>query len=49
MLLNGNHRAIAEWRRQQALLETARRRPDLLKTADLTEKEKHYLEEQGYQ
>ena len=49
VLLNGNHRAIAEWRRQQALLETARRRPDLLKTADLTEKEKLYLEEQGYQ
>ena len=48
VLLSGDHRAIAEWRRQQALLATARLRPDLLETADLTEKEKRYLEEQGF-
>ena len=49
VLLSGDHRAIAEWRRQQAILETARLRPDLLKTAELTGKEKQFLLEQGYE
>ncbi len=48
VLLNGNHRAIAQWRREQALLETARKRPELLQAAQLTEKEKEYLEHQGF-
>jgi tRNA (guanine37-N1)-methyltransferase len=30
VLLSGNHGAIARWRRDQSLLRTARRRPDLL-------------------
>lgn len=30
VLLSGDHRKIREWRRQQALERTARRRPDLL-------------------
>ena len=30
VLLSGDHRKIREWRRQQALQRTARRRPDLL-------------------
>jgi tRNA (guanine37-N1)-methyltransferase len=30
VLLSGNHGAIEKWRREQALLRTARRRPDLL-------------------
>lgn len=30
VLLNGNHAEIARWRRQQRLLRTARRRPELL-------------------
>ena len=47
VLLNGNHAEIAAWRREQALLATARLRPDLLKTAQLTEKEKAYLESLG--
>ena len=29
ILLSGNHAAIARWRRDQALLRTARTRPDL--------------------
>ena len=49
VLLSGDHRAIAEWRRQQAILETARLRPDLLKTAELTGKEKQFLLDQGYE
>jgi tRNA (guanine37-N1)-methyltransferase len=30
VLLRGNHRAIAEWRQKQSLLDTSVRRPDLL-------------------
>ena len=44
VLLSGDHKAIAQWRREQALLETARLRPELLRTAELTEKEKQFLE-----
>ena len=39
ILLNGDHAKIAAWRRQQALLETLRRRPDLFDTAPMTERE----------
>lgn len=31
VLLNGNHAHIAQWKREQAALATARKRPDLLK------------------
>ena len=31
VLLSGNHKKIAEWRRQKALEKTRRVRPDLLK------------------
>ncbi|MNT81997.1 tRNA (guanine-N(1)-)-methyltransferase [compost metagenome] len=30
VLRSGNHAAIAAWRRQQSLIRTAQRRPDLL-------------------
>ena len=40
VLLNGDHAKIAAWRREQAIRVTAERRPDLLKTAKLTDKEK---------
>jgi len=43
VLLSGNHGEIARWRRQQSLLRTARRRPDLLARAELTEEEKQWL------
>ncbi len=33
ILLSGNHGEIAKWRRQQRILRTARRRPDLLQQA----------------
>ncbi|MFN7171645.1 MAG: tRNA (guanosine(37)-N1)-methyltransferase TrmD [Fimbriimonadaceae bacterium] len=35
VLLSGDHQAIRQWRRQQALMETARVRPDLLAKARL--------------
>ena len=43
VLLNGDHAKIAAWRREQAILETAKRRPELLRTAALTEKERKKL------
>lgn len=47
VLLDGNHADIAAWRHRQALLVTARMRPDLLNKAALTEKDKLFLQEQG--
>jgi tRNA (guanine37-N1)-methyltransferase len=44
-LLSGNHREIAKWRRRQALQRTLLMRPDLLAEAQLSEKDREYLEE----
>jgi tRNA (guanine37-N1)-methyltransferase len=43
MLLSGDHSRIAQWRRQEALRRTRRRRPDLLKEAALTELDHIFL------
>jgi tRNA (guanine37-N1)-methyltransferase len=40
VLLSGDHARIATWRREQAILRTARRRPDLLGMADLSPAER---------
>ena len=39
ILLSGDHKKVDEWRREQAILRTIERRPDLLKEAELTKKE----------
>lgn len=44
VLTSGNHGSIASWRRQQALIRTYERRPDLLEKALLTGEEKAYIE-----
>lgn len=44
ILLSGHHANIEKWRRQQAILRTLKYRPDLLKEANLTEKEREFLE-----
>lgn len=44
VLLTGHHKNIAEWRRKQSLERTLRLRPDLLSTADLSEKDRLFLE-----
>lgn len=46
MLLNGDHKKISQWRREQALLATARMRPDLLAAASITPAERRWLSEQ---
>jgi len=45
VLLSGDHGKVDQWRRQQSLLRTLARRPDLLEKAELTEKERKFLEE----
>lgn len=40
VLLSGHHANIEKWRREQSVIRTARRRPDLLAGADLSEEEK---------
>ncbi len=44
VLLSGDHGRIARWRRQQALLRTWQRRPDLLANAPLSEDDRKFLE-----
>lgn len=43
VLLSGNHAEIAKWRREKAIEITKERRPDMLETADLTDKERKNL------
>lgn len=40
VLLSGNHGKIEQWRREQSIIRTAIRRPDLIRKADLTDTEK---------
>lgn len=40
ILLSGHHANVEKWRREQSVIRTAQRRPDLLEKADLSEKEK---------
>jgi tRNA (guanine37-N1)-methyltransferase len=44
VLLSGDHARIARWRREQALLRTWQRRPDLLERAQLTDADREFLE-----
>jgi tRNA (guanine37-N1)-methyltransferase len=43
-LVSGNHKDVSRWRRQQSLLRTLERRPDLLEKAILTEEDKRFLD-----
>ena len=40
VLLSGNHKLVDEWRREQSIIRTKERRPDLFARAELTEKER---------
>jgi tRNA (guanine37-N1)-methyltransferase len=48
VLLSGDHAKIEQWRREQSLLRTLGRRPDLLKSATLSKADIQFLKEQGY-
>lgn len=45
VLLSGDHAKIKAWRRQESLRATKKYRPDLLEKAELSPKEKKWLEE----
>lgn len=45
ILLSGHHANIEKWRREQSILRTKERRPDLLEKCNLTDKEKKWLAE----
>lgn len=45
VLLSGNHAAIRRWRRKESLRRTLRRRPDLLRRAQLDEEDRRLLDE----
>jgi tRNA (guanine37-N1)-methyltransferase len=43
ILVSGNHAKIAQWRREQSLMRTMKRRPDLLESAPLSETDRKVL------
>ncbi|HIE12216.1 MAG TPA: tRNA (guanosine(37)-N1)-methyltransferase TrmD [Desulfotomaculum sp.] len=45
VLLSGHHARIARWRREEALIRTLVRRPELLSTAELTDEDRSFLRE----
>ena len=45
VLLSGHHANIEKWRREQSIIRTYERRPDLLEKCELTEKEKKWFRE----
>lgn len=47
VLLSGNHAKIRQWRREQSLLVTKKYRPDLLEKAELSEKDRIFLNRQA--
>ncbi len=44
ILLSGNHAKIDEYRRQESLKRTYERRPDMLESADLSDKDREFLD-----
>ncbi len=48
VLLSGDHKKIADWRRKKALEITFKRRPELLKKAELSQSDLNFLKELGY-
>lgn len=45
ILLSGDHQAIEQWRRREALRRTWQRRPDLLARAELSDEDQEILDE----
>ena len=44
ILLSGHHANVEKWRREQSIIRTYERRPDLLEGANLSKKDKEFLE-----
>ena len=43
ILMSGHHANVEKWRREQSLIRTLERRPDLLENANLTKQDKNFL------
>jgi tRNA (guanine37-N1)-methyltransferase len=43
VLLSGNHKQISAWRREQSIIRTAKRRPDLLRRAVITDQDRKII------
>ena len=48
ILLSGNHKKVAEWKRERSLERTLLRRPDMLEKAHLSDSDIAYLYKKGY-
>jgi tRNA (guanine37-N1)-methyltransferase len=44
VLLSGDHGRIEKWRREQALIRTFNKRPDMIEKAELSEKDRKFIE-----
>ena len=44
ILLSGHHANVEKWRREQSIMRTLERRPDLLEHANLNKKERQFLQ-----
>ena len=45
VLLSGHHGKVAQWKREQSIINTFYKRPELLESANLTEDEKKLINE----
>ena len=45
VLISGHHKNIAEWKRRQSVINTLKKRPELLEGAKLSEEEKRMINE----
>mgnify|MGYP004510387421 CR=1 FL=1 len=45
ILVSGHHKNIEQWKRRAALINTLKKRPDMLENAPLTEEDKKFLKE----
>jgi tRNA (guanine37-N1)-methyltransferase len=43
VLLSGHHENVDKWRREQSVVNTAKKRPDMIEKAQLTDKEKELV------
>jgi len=47
VLLSGHHKNIDKWRREESLLRTYEKRPDLFEKVELTKEDRKYLKSKG--
>ena len=45
VLYSGHHENIQKWRREQSIVETAKKRPDMINSAELSDKERRLAED----